>query len=78
MRTLRPASRTTIGPPYAYEGERERLTEERRDIKRLLDGLPPKSRLRAGLEYRLTAITTRMLAIGDPSPVQPSSRRDLQ
>lgn len=78
MRALRPSTREIIGPPFAYDGERERLTAEYRDIKRELDSLPPKSRLRAGLEHRIRKITTRMLMIGDAAPLQPVKRADLQ
>lgn len=70
---------SAVAPPLAYAGERTRLIEEREAIRADITRLPPQSRFRAGLEYRIRQITTRLLALGDePPPVPGADRKDLQ
>jgi hypothetical protein len=75
MKAVRP-SRLFV-PPLAYAGERERLAEERGELLAALKRLPPRSRLRAGLEYRLVKVTTRLIATEGAIVVPGSNRADF-
>lgn len=73
---LRPSARP-YAPPLAYAGERERLAEERGELIADLKRLPPRSRLRAGLEYRLAKVTARLLATEGAVIIPGTTRADL-
>lgn len=79
MARIRHFMRALSAPPLAYAGERDALVSERQSLMADLETLPPGSRLRPGVEYRLRRVTTRLMQIGAPlAPVPGSTRKDLQ
>lgn len=65
-----------VAPPLMHLGERERLAEERAELLEDLKNLPTQSRLRAGLEYRLVKVTSRLLVFAPVRDVPIRQRAD--